>query len=392
MPKITYNPFKTTIALVMGKNQRLLFVDLHRGLVLLLMIEVHVFNSMLLPQIKSLWWFHHLNFINGLVAPSFLFISGFAFILAGKKKLEEFRKFKFAFWRQIGRIGLIFLVGYSLHLPYFSLQKMLHKATPVEISQFINVDILQCIAFGLMALFLLRLLIKNDKVYIWLIFFLGAFSAWIAPYFWNTNSSHALPMFFSNFLTRQDGSFFPLLPWLGFMFLGAVTSSYFIQAQEKGTIKIFFKNLSLAGLVFVVAGHLMLTEGFFLQVKMPPPNYLFFILRLGYVFLIFSACWFYENRIGLKENYILDVSRESLIVYWLHLQIIFRKIIGNQSLQDYVHQSLNVVEAITLTFVFIIVMMLVAKSWHVVKVKFPERARMVTAIVVWGTVIIFLIK
>lgn len=374
----------------MGKNQRLLFVDLHRGLVLLVMIEVHVFNAMLLPQIKTEWWFTYLNFINGLVAPSFLFISGFAFVLSGKKKLEEFRQFKFAFWKQMGRIGLIFLVGYSLHLPYLSLQKMLHKATPSEINAFINVDILQCIAFGLLVLFLLRLLIKKDTVYIWTIAFLGAFTVWIAPYFWNTNASHALPAALSNFFTRRDGSYFPLLPWLGFMFFGGVTSAYFMQAQTKRTIKLFFRNLSIAGLVFVIVGHLCLTEGFFLQVKMPPPNYLFFVLRLGYVFLIFSACWFYENSIGLRENLILDVSRESLIVYWLHLQIIFRKMIQNRSLQDFVGQSLNVVQALLVALVFIVAMMFIAKNWHLVKVKYPQYARIATAVVVWGSILIFL--
>ena len=374
----------------MGKNQRLLFVDLHRGLVLLVMIEVHVFNAMLLPQIKTEWWFTYLNFINGLVAPSFLFISGFAFVLSGKKKLDEFRQYKFTFWKQIGRIGLIFLVGYSLHLPYFSLQKMLHKATPSEVSAFINVDVLQCIAFGLLVLFLLRLFIKKDSVYIWTIAFLGAFTVWIAPYFWNTNASHVLPSALSNFFTRRDGSYFPLFPWLGFMFFGGVTCSYFMQAQASGTIKRFFRNLSITGLVFVIVGHLFMTEGFFLQVKMPPPNYLFFILRLGYVFLIFSACWFYENRIGLRENLILDVSRESLIVYWLHLQIIFRRMIENRSLQDFVGQSLNVAQALLVTLVFIIMMMFVAKYWHFFKVKYPRYSRIATAVVVWGSVLIFL--
>ncbi len=376
----------------MGKNQRLLFVDLHRGLVLLVMIEVHVFNAMLLPYIKTAWWFTYLNFINGLVAPSFLFISGFAFVLSGKKKLDEFREFKFAFWKQIGRIGLIFLVGYSLHLPYLSLQKMLHKATPGEISSFINVDVLQCIASGLLVLFLLRLFIKKDSVYIWTIAFLGAFTVWIAPYFWNTNASHVLPAALSNFFTRRDGSFFPLLPWLGFMFFGGVTCAYFMQAQANGTIKRFFRNLSIAGLVFVVVGHLCLTEGFFLQVKMPPPNYLFFVLRIGYVFMIFSACWFYENRIGLKENLILDVSRESLIVYWLHLQIIFRRVIGNRNLQDYIGQSLNVAQALLVTLVFIVAMMFIAKNWHILKVKYPQYARIASAVVVWGTILIFLVN
>ena len=376
----------------MGKNQRLLFVDLHRGLVLLVMIEVHVFNAMLMPHIKSMWWFSQLNFINGLVAPSFLFISGFAFVLAGKKKLEEFRQFKFAFWRQIGRIGLIFLVGYSLHLPFLSLQKMLHNATPSEISGFMNVDILQCIAFGLLVLFLLRLVIKKDSVYIWTLLLLGIFVVWVSPYFWNTNASHLLPAWLSNHFTRSDGSNFPLFPWLGFMFLGGVTCAYYLHTQANGKTKIFFRNLSIAGLLFVVAGHLSMIEGFFLQVNMLPPNYFFFILRLGYVLLILSACWFYENRIGLKENAVLDVSRESLIIYWLHLQIIFRKGVGGRNLQDFVGQSLNILEAVGVTLLLVIAMMFVAKYWHLFKVKFPRYARIVTAIVVWGCVLIFFIN
>lgn len=376
----------------MRKNQRLLFVDLHRGLVLLIMIEVHVFNAMLQPYIKNLSWFTQLNFINGLVAPSFLFISGFAFILAGKKKLDEFRKFKFAFWRQIGRIGLIFLVGYSLHLPYFSLQKMLHKATGIEQANFIVVDILQCIAFGLLMLFLLRLLIKSDVTYRWIMLALGFFSVWLAPYFWNINISSTVPAVISNFITKKGGSLFPLFPWLGFMFFGGVACSYFMQARENGTVKTFFKHFSIAGLIFLIIGHLCLTEGFILQVKMPPPNYLFFILRLGYVFLILSACWFVEEKFGLKENYVLDVSRESLVVYWLHLQIIFRKIVNDKSLENAVHQSLTVLQAIGVTILFILVMMLIANLWHQFKVKYASVSRIATAVIIWGGIFLFLIK
>jgi len=269
---------------------------------------------------------------------------------------------------------------------------MLHKATPNEISDFLNVDVLQCIAFGLLLLFLLRLFIKKDPLFTGTIFLLGLFSVWIAPYFWNTNASHALPMFLSNFLTRRDGSFFPLLPWLGFMFLGGVVCTYYMKAREKGTANIFFKNLSIAGIIFMLAGHLFLTEGFFLQIKMPPPNYLFFVLRLGYVFLIFAGCWYFENKTGMKENLILDVSRESLIVYWLHLQIIFRKVIGERSVENVVNHSLNVVQAIGVTLIFILAMMFVAKNWHLLKVKFPAAARVVTAVVIWGCLLLFFIK
>jgi hypothetical protein len=40
------------------------------------MIEVHVFNAFLLPDLKQAGWFGILTFKNGLVAPEFLFVSG----------------------------------------------------------------------------------------------------------------------------------------------------------------------------------------------------------------------------------------------------------------------------------------------------------------------------
>jgi len=103
----------------MVQKSRLAFIDLLRGWAILVMIEVHVFNAFVLPELRSTSWFHALNFINGLVAPSFTFISGFVFLLASQKKLESFRSYGPAFWKQAGRIGMIWLIGYSLHLPFF---------------------------------------------------------------------------------------------------------------------------------------------------------------------------------------------------------------------------------------------------------------------------------
>jgi uncharacterized membrane protein len=57
------------------RASRLVFIDWLRGFSILLMIETHVFNSLLKPFLKEEGWFHLLNFFNGLVAPSFLFVS-----------------------------------------------------------------------------------------------------------------------------------------------------------------------------------------------------------------------------------------------------------------------------------------------------------------------------
>ena len=89
------------------RASRLVFIDWLRGFSILFMIETHVFNSLLKPFLKEEGWFHLLNFFNGLVAPSFLFVSGWAFVVASTRKLDDLHKFRLAFWQQLKRIGLI---------------------------------------------------------------------------------------------------------------------------------------------------------------------------------------------------------------------------------------------------------------------------------------------
>ena len=64
---------------------RLLFVDWLRAWALLVMIETHVFNAFLDTPLRLTGWFGNLNFLNGLVAPSFLFVLGFVFLVAAEK-------------------------------------------------------------------------------------------------------------------------------------------------------------------------------------------------------------------------------------------------------------------------------------------------------------------
>jgi len=59
-------------------SKRIDYIDLLRGWAVIVMIETHAFNATLTPAIKSDWFFGYIAFINGLVAPSFLFASGLA--------------------------------------------------------------------------------------------------------------------------------------------------------------------------------------------------------------------------------------------------------------------------------------------------------------------------
>ena len=61
---------------------RLLFIDRLRGWAVVVMIETHIVNALLRNDLRHETAFVILNFINGLVAPTFLFCAGFAFAIS----------------------------------------------------------------------------------------------------------------------------------------------------------------------------------------------------------------------------------------------------------------------------------------------------------------------
>ena len=67
----------------------------------------------------------------------------------------------------------------------------------------------------------------------------------------------------------------------------------------------------------------------------------------------------------------MDASRESLLVYWLHLIIIFGRFWGGKSLADKIGKTLNAFEAIGATIVLIFLMIIAAKFWGRMKKEYP---------------------
>jgi uncharacterized membrane protein len=349
----------------MVSHSRLTFIDLLRGWALLVMIEVHVFNAFLLPHFRATLWFHVLNFINGLVAPSFIFISGFVFLLASQKKLESFRTFGFAFWKQLGRIGLIWIVGYSLHLPFFSFQRAITEATEAQWLSFYQSDVLHCIAFGLLALFLSRLLIRNDRTYRIFLFSSGLLVVLATMFLWDIDFNTLIPAPLTAYLNGKHYSLFPLFPWMAFMLFGGYFASGYIQAREQQKEKDFILRFALIGSILftlcLIGGELPIQ--FHFGSDNISANPFFFFLRLGIVMLLLTACWFYADYRKTQKSFVLDVSRESLMVYAAHLLVIYGRFWNEHSLWFYYDQTFGVGECIAGTFILTLVMISAAMMW-----------------------------
>ena len=88
----------------------------------------------------------------------------------------------------------------------------------------------------------------------------------------------------------------------------------------------------------------------------------------------------------------MDASRESLMVYWMHLIIIFGTFWGGKSLADNIGKTMNAVEAIGAAIFLIVLMILAAKFWGWAKKKYPKYASIFVKVAIAVLVIVFFIS
>jgi len=365
---------------------RLNYIDLMRGLVMLIMIQVHVVNSMMDPVIRSAPWFRVIIYINGLVAPAFIFISGFAFMLASDSKLEKFRTYRYDFWKQIGRITLIWFLGYLVHIPYFSLDKVIANTSYDKWLNFYGIDVLQCIGFGLLIIFLLRLWIKSDRVYLVIILILGIAAVLPAPLVYMIDLSEYIPVPLAVYINPLHNSNFPVIPWFGFMSAGVLAAWAFINARNTGQDSLLVKRLLLSGIVFAVTGIILkfILNDYFHLVKDIRPHLFFFISRLGFVFVILAGCYYYSSKRKHLTAVILYPSRESLVVYVLHLQILYRQVWNDRSLIQIYNQSIDYGTCLLISGAIITVLLPVAWVWNYMKTRYEYFGR----VAIWSMIIV----
>jgi uncharacterized membrane protein len=361
-------------------KSRLVFIDLLRGWAALVMIEVHVVNVFVLPEIKAARWFSVLNFINGLVAPSFLVVAGFVFVIASERKLDEFRTFGPAFWKQLGRIALIWCVGYLLHLPYFSFSRTVSATSEQGWLKFYQADILHCIAFGLLVLFLTRIVVKNERLWRTLLTGVAGASVMLAPFIWDTDMLTVLPAPIAAYINGQHYSQFPIFNWLGFLMCGGLTALAYSDARAAERERTFLRQAGWWGIGLILVGVILME----LPVEVPlaskdiRANPLFFATRLGIVLLLMVLCWYYAERRKTQSSFVLDASRESLVVYTAHLLIIYGEFWNGHSLAFRFGKTFTLPETVAATLVLIAAMVLLAKFWGWLKQRSLPTARLVS--------------
>jgi uncharacterized membrane protein len=366
-------------------QRRLGYIDQFRGLATVFMIETHVLNALLLTSLRGDFTFKAVDFLNGLVAPSFLFVAGFSFTLALSRKGDAYRKFSPELLRHLKRLLFIWAVGYVLHIPFFSLRKSLYETSPAGVLVFTGVDILQCIAATLFLLHILRVLIKDDRKFNIVLYSLFMLFILAAPLAGSVDLTNSLPLWLAQYFNRMHGSLFPLFPWSSFL-IGGTIASLFIMNHSDSAGAGRMGNAALKTILRTAVGAVALgviftaiEKHFNVEPHFADYSPSWFVLRFGFLLLILYGVSKYEEKRRSEFSAMKLFGRESFFVYAVHLVIVYGSFARLPSLAQMVGPGLGYAGCLGIFALLTIVMYFVATGWSDLKRNNYDISRQVQA-------------
>lgn len=219
-------------------NQRIRAFDWLRGLAVLVMIQTHSL-ALLRPALRSGTFYAVVQWIDGLVAPSFIFAAGFAMALTQVRAAARPGGRGQRVRRTLRRLGEVLFVATLVNWAWFPIFR--------EPRWLIRIDILHCIGISLLlALPILSLLAPHPRALRWSALALAAIVFGISPFF------EHVPAPLGHFLNGNTGSLFPLLPWAGYVYLGAAVGAACASGGLRVTV-LWLAGLTAAGIALWIA-------------------------------------------------------------------------------------------------------------------------------------------
>ncbi|WP_439151151.1 heparan-alpha-glucosaminide N-acetyltransferase domain-containing protein [Winogradskyella sp.] len=309
----------------MQTTKRLYFIDAVRAFAILMMLQGHFIDTLLDVSYRDQanTAFKTWEYFRGITAPTFFTISGLIFsylLIKAKHKGNTEQRMRKGLVRGFMLIG----IGYLLRVPVF--EWLIGEFD----SYFLIIDVLQCIGLSLiLVVFIYRLTFKKTLVFSILMLVIGITVFVTEPLYRYLKLSH-VPELFANYLSKENGSVFTIIPWFGYTAFGAFIATLFYRYVERKHFKIaILFGFFIVGLLLIFKSSWVLMQLYFiLDVELLKDvayyNYLF--TRLGNVLILFGL--FYATERYIKLPLILKVGQKTLSIYVIHFIIIYGSFTG----------------------------------------------------------------
>ena len=297
------------------------YVDVLRGVAVLVMIEAHVIDSWTRDADRHLHYYRQSMVLGGFAAPLFLFVAGIGVAMSAQSKARRLGDERLAA-RMVRNRGLqIFALAFL-----FRLQSLVLSNGPAW--TLLKVDILNIMGLAIAGCALMWQAVRGARGRA---LFFGATTAlivFVSPAVRAMTWLARLPDPIAAYLRPiPDLTNFTLFPWAAFV-TGGVVVGVVLDAARSGPAADRRANLWLgaAGVAMALTAR---------QMSFLPPldprsafwttSASFFFIRLGLMVATLTAAWLWEQRptAGQRWSPLQVFGRSSLFVYWIHVEMVY---------------------------------------------------------------------
>jgi uncharacterized membrane protein len=298
--------------------KRFPFLDWMRGLAVVIMIQTHTFNSFARPGLREGGTYLLSQFVGGMAAPLFLFMSGMtlAFQMDSLERREPMRSRRWLI--SLRRAGYILAVAFA-----FRITNWLFSLPHGDVHEITKVDILNCMGVGLMALSVGALFEARTRAR-----FAAAAGMAIAAAAPLVSTVHwgDVPVLARDYLApAADPGRFGFFPYVAYIAFGMAAG-----VVVKGTSADRFERLMqwamLLGFGLVVAGQYFggFPYSFYPSSSFWVDSPALTVIRAGISLLLMTGAYLWtEYCAGPGWSWMQCLGRNSLMVYWVHLALVY---------------------------------------------------------------------
>ena len=341
-------------------SRRVIFIDLGRALAVTFMLYGHTASALLAPEYQAGRWFSIWQFQRGLTSSLFLLLGGFAFSIATTRHWASHVHFSPAVVKRIRRFGLFILLGYALHLPVSELAQL--RSVPEDRwRMFIAADVLQLIGVTLILVQLLVLGVRTRQAFMVASLGLAAAAVFATPFIWGVDWAAILPLVLAAYLSPATGSLFPLFPWVAFVLLGVGFGQLYAR-WGAAHLSMFAQAALLApGVAMVIVAIALRSQPALFGTGIGAAVPAEVLTRVGACLIILAVIAHLSRRITRLPHVFGAVAQESLLIYFVHLCIVYGSV-WNRGLTQIYGPELSPLQ--TLLAVLAVITSMVALAWH----------------------------
>jgi uncharacterized membrane protein len=302
-------------------TDRLAFIDWTRGLAAVVMLQGHTFHSFTRNDLRDKGPYIFSQFLGGLPPALFLFLTGitFAFLMHSKERQGA------GAWQRVlaalKRSRYLFILAFL-----FRIQLYVFGFPTSPAGELCRVDILNCMGMAMLVFAPMAVFSTHERIRLCTV--LGLVVAGLAPLVSMIDSSSVPWIVRAYFFPSPN--YFGFFPWAAFLAFGMVAGSVIrtVKREEMGRTMLW---MMVVGVGLVMGAQYLSNLPYSVYPKsdfwLNSPGLI--MIKLGVVLIILATGFLWINTgAGQRWSFFRQLGLTSLLVYWVHIELVYGRWFG----------------------------------------------------------------